>query len=56
MEINWEQTRKDAVELVLRGWTALDLQVANNPHEMEIRNGCQSPFRKLYSKNSRIEC
>ena len=44
MEINWETTLKDAIELVLRGWTALDLQVSNNPHEMEIRNWMPEPI------------
>ena len=44
MEINWNETLKDAVELVLRGWTALDLQVANNPHDMEIRKWMPEPI------------
>ena len=42
--LNWDTVRMEAVEIVLKGWTALDLQIQHNPHHSEIRKWLPEPI------------
>ena len=42
--LNWDSVRMEVVEIVLKGWTALDLQIQHNPHHAEIRKWLPEPI------------
>merc|ERR1711876_25340 len=41
---NWDETRLEVIEFILRGWTALDLQIQHNPHDKATRQWLPQPI------------
>lgn len=42
--IDWNVARLEVIEIVLKGWTALDLQIQHNPVDKEIRQWLPQPI------------
>ena len=42
--LDWNAARLEVVEIVLKGWTALDLQIQHNPHDKEKRMWLPQPI------------
>ena len=42
--VDWNAARLEVIEIVLKGWTALDLQIQHNPQDKEVRMWLPQPI------------
>ena len=42
--IDWDVTRMQVIEILLKGWAALDLQIQHNPQDKAVREWMPEPI------------
>lgn len=52
---DWGQTRLEVIEFILRGWTALDLQIQHNPHDKQTRQWLPQPIAEAMSDDPDVD-
>ena len=43
-DLDWSKARLQVIEIILNGWTALDLQIQHNPQDLACRKWLPEPI------------
>merc|ERR1712050_334160 len=54
-DVDWNSARLEVIEIVLKGWTALDLQIQHNPHDLPVRRWLPEPIAEALKQSPDLE-